>query len=239
MVMTRRRFSLESLALWVLVAELCVGGRIAVAAPPIKAFPTAEGFGAGAVGGRGGRVIEVTNLENSGEGSLRAALEASGPRICVFRVSGIITLKSAIQVRTPYLTIAGQTSPGGVEIRGDGQPEGDWGVWFVNGAHDIIVRHLRVRMGGNLKHDAGNNLLFYGTAEPGVHDVIVDHCSVSWGSDTQLDWYGSYLDRATFQWNLIGECFMGQHIGGTKAPKNLTLHHNLYLNELAGDAIPQ
>ncbi len=138
MVMTRRWFSLESLALWVLVAELCVGGRIAVAAPPIKAFPTAEGFGAGAVGGRGGRVIEVTNLEDSGEGSLRAALEASGPRICVFRVSGIITLKSAIQVRTPYLTVAGQTSPGGVEIQGDGQPEGDWGVWFVNGAHDAL-----------------------------------------------------------------------------------------------------
>jgi hypothetical protein len=53
---------------------------------------------------------------------------------------------------------------------------------------------------------------------------------VSWGSDTQLDWYGSYLDRATFQWNIIGECFMGQHIGGNQAPKNLTLHHNLYAN---------
>ncbi len=99
-----------------------------------------------------------------------------------------------------------------------------------NGAHDIVLRHLRVRMGGNLKHDAGNNLLFYGTAEPGIHDVIVDHCSVSWGSDTQLDWYGSYLDRATFQWCVIGECYMGQHIGGNRAPKNLTLHHNLYAN---------
>ncbi|HEY5913856.1 MAG TPA: hypothetical protein VJA21_24980 [Verrucomicrobiae bacterium] len=197
---------------------------------PAKAFPTAEGFGADAAGGRGGRVIEVTNLENSGEGSLRAAMEASGARICVFRVSGTITLKSAIRVQTPYLTVAGQTSPGGVQIRGSGQPEGDWGVWFVNGAHDIIVRHLRVRMGGNMKHDAGNNLLCYGTAEPGVHDVVFDHCSVSWGSDTQLDWYGSYLDRATFQWNIIGECFMGQHIGGNKAPKNISLHHNLYAN---------
>ncbi len=196
----------------------------------VKAFPTAEGFGAGAVGGRGGRVIEVTNLNDSGEGSLRSAMEASGPRICVFRVSGTITLKNAIRVRTPYLTVAGQTSPGGVQIKGSGQPEGDWGVWFVNGAHDIIVRHLRVRMGGNMKHDAGNNLLCYGTAEPGVHDVIFDHCSVSWGSDTQLDWYGSYLDRATFQWNLIAECFMGQHIGGNRAPKNITLHHNLYAN---------
>lgn len=200
------------------------------AAPAVKAFPTAEGFGASAVGGRGGRIIEVTTLEDSGPGSLRAAMEASGPRICVFRVSGTITLKGAIRVSSPYLTVAGQSSPGGVQIRGNGQPEGDWGVWCVNGAHDIILRHLRVRMGGGMKHDAGNNLLFYGTAEPGIHDVIVDHCSVSWGSDTQLDWYGSYLDRATFQWNLIGEGSMGQHIGGSRAPKRITLHHNLYAN---------
>jgi pectate lyase len=196
----------------------------------VKAFPTAEGFGASAVGGRGGRVIEVTNLNDSGEGSLRAAMEAAGPRDGVFRVSGTITLRNAIRVSSPYLTVAGQTSPGGVQIKGTGQPDGDWGVWFVNGAHDIILRHLRVRMGGNMKHDAGNNLLCYGTAAPGVHDVIVDHCSVCWGSDTQLDWYGSYLDRATFQWNMIAECFMGQHIGGNRAPKNITLHHNLYAN---------
>ena len=202
----------------------------AVAAESLKAFPTAEGFGTNAVGGRGGRVIEVTNLDDSGEGRLRSAMEASGPRTVVFRVSGTITLQKALRVSTPYLTVAGQTSPGGVQVRGNGQPEGDWGVWFVNGAHDIVVRHLRVRMGGNMKHDAGNNLLCYGTAEPGVHDVIFDHCSVAWGSDTPLDWYGSYLNRATYQWNLIGECFMGIHIGGNRAPKNITLHHNLFAN---------
>ena len=134
-----------------------VGGSAMTVAQPPRAFPTAEGFGANAVGGRGGRVIEVTTLADSGAGSLRAAMEASGPRIVVFRVSGTIELKSAIRVSTPYLTVAGQTSPGGVQIKGHGEPEGDWGVWFVNGAHDIVVRHLRVRMGGNLKHDAGNN----------------------------------------------------------------------------------
>src|SRR5262249_518714 len=196
----------------------------------VKAFPTAEGFGARSVGGRGGRVVEVTNLEDAGGGSVRPAREGSGPRIVVFRVSGPIQLKTAIRVSTPHLTVAGQTSPGGVQIRGDGRPDGDWGVWFINGAHDIVVRHLRVRMGGNLKHDAGNNLLCYGTAEPGVHEIIFDHCSVSWGSDTQMDWYGSYLERATFQWSLIGECYMGQHIGGDRAPRNITLHHNLYAN---------
>ncbi|MHC4084148.1 MAG: right-handed parallel beta-helix repeat-containing protein [Planctomycetota bacterium] len=202
-----------------------------IAARALPAFPGAEGYGSQTPGGRGGRIIEVTNLNDSGPGSLRDALEVQkGRRIVVFRVSGTITLKSAIRVSSPYLTVAGQTSPGGVQIRGHGQPEGDWGVWFVNGAHDIVVRHLRVRMGGNLKHDAGNNLLCYGTAEPGVHDVIFDHCSVCWGSDTQLDWYGSYLDRATFQWNIIAEADMGSHIGGNRAPKNITLHHNLYAN---------
>jgi len=231
-VIPRGPLSLGCVGPYALVATFCsflFAGAV-TAAPPTRAFPTAEGFGANAVGGRGGRVIEVTNLDDSGEGSLRSAMEASGPRICVFRVSGTITLKNAIRVSTPYLTVAGQTSPGGVQIKGTGQPDGDWGVWCVNGAHDIILRHLRVRMGGNMKHDAGNNLLFYGTAEPGVHDVIVDHCSVSWGSDTQLDWYGSYLDRATFQWNIIAECYMGSHIGGNRAPKNITLHHNLYAN---------
>jgi len=220
------------------VAVVALVAPPAPAAPPaaapatkgVKAFPTAEGFGAAAVGGRGGRVIEVTNLDDAGPGSLRAAMEASGPRVVVFRVSGTITLKSAIRVSEPFLTVAGQTSPGGVQVSADSNRDGDWGVWFINGAHDIVLRHLRVRPGGNLKHDAGNNLLCYGTAEPGVHDVIFDHCSVAWGSDTQLDWYGSFLDRATFQWNLIGECYMGQHVGGNRAPKNITLHHNLYAN---------
>ena len=99
------------------------GSPVTARAPDtVKAFPTAEGFGAKSVGGRGGRVIEVTNLEDAGEGSMRHAMEASGPRIVMFRVSGTITLKTAIRVSTPYLTVAGQTSPGGVQIRGTAGP---------------------------------------------------------------------------------------------------------------------
>jgi hypothetical protein len=87
------------------VAALCLclafSGEPATAAESVKAFPSAEGFGANAVGGRGGRVLEVTTLNDSGDGSLRSCMEAAGPRVCVFRVSGTITLKSAIKVHTP------------------------------------------------------------------------------------------------------------------------------------------
>ncbi|MGH6913661.1 MAG: hypothetical protein ACREH3_08125, partial [Geminicoccales bacterium] len=78
----------------------------------VKAFPTAEGFGAKAEGGRGGEVIEVTNLEDSGPGSLRAAVEQEGPRTVVFRVGGTIAVDRPIQIRDPFITIAGQTAPG-------------------------------------------------------------------------------------------------------------------------------
>jgi pectate lyase len=82
------------------------------AAFPIPAFPGAEGFGAQSVGGRGGKVIFVTNLNDSGPGSLRAAVKEDGPRTVIFRVSGTIALKSALAVTKPYITIAGQTCPG-------------------------------------------------------------------------------------------------------------------------------
>ena len=113
----------------VLVLSLLLAAGCPAITRAQRAFPTAEGFGANAVGGRGGRVIEVTNLNDSGPGSRRSAMEASGPRTVVFRVSGTITLNSAIRVSTPCLTVAGQTSPGGVQIKGNGEPEGDWG-WF-------------------------------------------------------------------------------------------------------------
>src|SRR5262249_9152161 len=102
--------------LWVAAWIFSAGGLFpaieAEPAKPVPAFPGAEGFGALARGGRGGRVIYVTNLDASGPGSLRAACEAEGPRTVLFKVSGLIQLQTKLVVRHPYLTIAGQTAPG-------------------------------------------------------------------------------------------------------------------------------
>src|SRR5512145_2089710 len=99
-------------ALWLILAAL------AAQAAEIPSFPGAEGFGATTPGGRGGRVLIVCNLNDAGPGSLRAALEAEGPRIVVFRVSGLIDLATPIRVTKPFLTVAGQSAPGdGIALR--------------------------------------------------------------------------------------------------------------------------
>ncbi|MCS7089511.1 MAG: T9SS C-terminal target domain-containing protein [Verrucomicrobiota bacterium] len=135
-----------------------------------RAFPTAEGYGAFARGGRGGRVIKVTNLNDGGPGSLRAAVEAEGPRTAIFDVGGLITLKSPLVVKHPYLTVAGQTAPGkGICLRGY-----NFGVF---GTHDVIIRYIRVRPGDI----AGATVDGMGVASS--DHCIVDHCSISWTID--------------------------------------------------------
>jgi len=103
----------------------------------IPAFPGAEGWGAESVGGRGGRVIEVTNLNDDGIGSLRWCVSGPFPRTCVFKVAGIIDLERTIRITEPFITIAGQTAPGdGITLRGGG---------FLISTHDVIVRYVHYR----------------------------------------------------------------------------------------------
>jgi hypothetical protein len=185
------------------------------------AFPGAEGYGRFARGGRGGRVIEVSNLEDSGPGSFRAAVDAQGPRTIVFRVSGVIGLKSQVVLKNPYLTVAGQTAPGdGICFRG-------FPVGTATGSHDIIVRHVRIRVGDESGHP------YNGSGLGGDH-TIMDHCSISWSMDEGLS--TRTAGNVTFQRSIIAEALhdsVHRHphayaasIGGKVA----SFHHNLLVH---------
>ncbi len=157
------------------------------------AFPTAEGYGRWARGGRGGRIVEVTNLNDSGEGSLRQALEVEkGPRIVVFRVGGVISLKSTLCIPDDGgdVYVAGQTAPGD-------------GITLINydfgamGSEDVVIRNVRVRVGDmNGKSTGGMGLA-------SCNNSIVDHCSISWATDEGFS--SRSASDITFQWNIIGE----------------------------------
>ncbi|PQO35100.1 GDSL-type esterase/lipase family protein [Blastopirellula marina] len=156
----------------------------------LLAFPTAEGYGRFAQGGRGGRVLHVTNLDDAGPGSLRAAVEAEGPRTVVFDVAGLITLESPLVVRNPYLTVAGQTAPGkGICLR-----KYNFGLY---GTHDVIIRYLRVRPGDI----SGETLDGMGMAYS--DHCILDHCSISWTIDEAFSSRGG--KNITLQRTLISE----------------------------------
>ena len=188
----------------------------------LLAFPGAEGAGATARGGRGGKVLFVTTLEDSGPGSLREAIEAEGPRTVIFRVSGIIRLKKSLSVRKPYLTLAGQTAPG------DGVCIADRS--FSIGADHVVCRYLRFRT-GDLSRRETDALSVYR-----ARNVIIDHCSVGWSNDEVLSVTGEGCGDVTVQWSLITESLnkshhrKGEHGYGSliRTDGPVTFHHNLY-----------
>jgi hypothetical protein len=183
----------ESSLVAILLATVMWSASVATAAPlPQLAFPTAEGYGRFAEGGRGGRVIKVTNLNDSGPGSLRAAVEADGPRTVIFDVSGLITLESKLVIRktNSNLTIAGQTAPGkGICLR-----KFNFGMM---GASNVIIRYVRVRP-GNI---SGTTLDGMGMASS--DNCIIDHCSISWTLDEAFSSRGA--KNITLQRTLISE----------------------------------
>jgi len=193
-------------------------------APALPAFPGAEGFGATTPGGRGGRVLLVTNLNDSGPGSFRAACEAEGPRIVLFRVSGTIALKQPITVKNPFLTIAGQSAPGdGICLRDQ---------TFGIATHDVVVRYLRSRLGDVSSREADCIDLLHG-----ARNCIIDHCSATWSIDECLSLSGDVQD-CTIQWSLIGESLnqskhaKGKHGYGSLSRANgpISWHHNLWIH---------
>ena len=190
----------------------------AAEAPRVPAFPGAEGHGSMTRGGRGGRVIAVTNLNDSGPGSLRAAVEAEGPRIVVFRVSGTITLESRLRISNPYITIAGQTTPGdGIALRK--HP-------IQIDADEVVIRYIRVRLGDESGNDDDAISSRY------RKNIILDHISASWSIDEAVSLY--HGENVTVQWSLISESlYKSNHVkghhgfGGIWGSNYSTYHHNL------------
>ena len=187
----------------------------------LPAFPGAEGFGAKATGGRGAEVYEVTNLNDSGPGSLRDAV-SKGNRTVVFRVSGTIELKKRLVVTQPNITIAGQTAPGdGICLRN---------CPFAVASRNVIVRYLRSRLGDVSRQEDDSMGVLHG-----ARDVIFDHCSASWSLDEALSLSGNETD-VTIQWCIIAEPLnnsfhsKGPHGYGSLARSNgrVSLHHNLW-----------
>lgn len=205
-----------------------------------KAFPGAVGFGADAVGGRGGTVYTVTNLSDSGAGSFRAAVEASGSRIVVFETSGIINLQSPLTISNPNITIAGQTSPGGILVTGHPTRIA---------AAEVIIRHMRFRVGshettvngGTSNPDQHDALQIWGNGagDASVSNIILDHVSVGWGIDENIE-FAYNPANITIMNSLISEGLtnaghsegnhsMGMLVWNQQSPDtNLTLYNNFF-----------
>lgn len=199
-------------------------------AEPVVAFPGAEGAGRFALGGRGGRVIRVTHLGDVGPGSLRAAVETEGPRTVIFDIGGVIQLASPLTIRRGRITIAGQTAPGGGITLRD-HP-------LVVAADDVVVRHIRSRLGDESGVEADAVSITRGRR------IILDHISASWSVDETLS-VGSRYDPpergiydVTVQWSLIAESLnasghaKGDHGYGSLVRggygARMTFHHNLW-----------
>lgn len=184
------------------------------------AFEGAEGCGKYTAGGRGGQVYTVTSLADDGsEGTLRHAVEAEGPRIVTFAVSGEIHLEGPLDIENPNISILGQTAPGkGITIR-------DHNVFIE--ADETIIRYLRFRMGAA----AGVEADALGAKR--CRNIIIDHCSISWSTDENASFYN--INDATVQWCIISEALnsslhhKGKHgYGGIWGGRNVTYHHNLF-----------
>jgi len=204
-----------------------------VAEAPLPAFPGALGWAAQTPGGRGGRIIRVTNLDAAGPGSLREAIEAEGPRIVVFEVGGVIDLgRQTLRLRNPFITIAGQTapSPGVTLIRGG----------MDISAHDVVVQHIRIRP-GSAEQTWMSGWDEDGISTIGAWNVIIDHCSLTWATDENLsasgprftgatpeEWRQGTSHNITFSNNLNGESLAysthskGEHSKGSLIHDNVT-----------------
>lgn len=216
----------------------------------VPAFPGAQGAGADSVGGSGrngtgtATVMEVTNLTDGGSGSLRACIEASGPRTCIFRVSGLIVNSTRLQIRNPYITIAGQTSPNGIVLQSAGAAQctdtSGCGTPFIS-THDVIIRYITYD--GSAKTatgpDTGTN--GFEMTSGNVFNVILDHLSCRWWGNACVDQFsndGGTTKHNTTQWSMFYEPNKTHPIiikfdattGSALASVDYDFHHNFGAN---------
>ncbi len=237
---------LVMLALVMGLATGCYGGGRGQADQ--RASTSADQLGAQTEGGRGGRILRVTNLAARGAGSLHAAVEEAGRRIVMFEVGGVIDLAGQrITIREPLLTIVGDSapSPGITLIRGGIRVE----------THDVVVQHLRVRPGeAGHEKQSGWEVDGITTAGADAHDIVIDHCSISWATDENLtasgprfqgadveEWRRGTSRRITFSHNIVAEGLSrsthgkGEHSKGTLIHDNVTgvlITGNLYAHNV-------
>jgi pectate lyase len=203
---------------------------------PVAAFPGAEGFGAYARGGRGGMVLKVTNLNDDGPGSFRAAVDAEGPRTILFDVAGMIRLSKPLRIEHDFVTIAGQSAPGnGITLRDH---------TLIVAANDVVIRYLRSRLGDDSDADDADAIWVAGGTR-----VILDHVSASWSTDESLSVSpersraNAPLGDITVQWSFITESLnhshhpKGAHGYGSLVRgwhgSRYSFHHNLWAHHRA------
>ncbi len=187
---------MQRLSCFIAAACTLLAAATAHAQPVI---PGAVGFGIETPAGRGGMVYRITNLNESGAGSLGACVGGRGPRVCVFEVSGTIRLTRDLVVNNGFLTIAGQTAPSpGINLRG---------AALRIQTNDVLVQHIRVRVGDDLEGPAPDNrdaLKIEGNSGKWARNIVVDHCSFAWGVDeTATAW--EYYDDITYLNNIFAE----------------------------------
>jgi pectate lyase len=210
----------------------------------IAAFPSAQGGGAASIGGRGGVVMEVTNLNDSGAGSLRACVEANGPRTCIFRVAGRITNFSILQVSHPYLTIAGQTSPGGIVLASAGKaqcPSGNCSTLRIS-THDVIIRYLTYDGSAATPTGPDTGTLCCEMTSGTVYNVMWDHMTARWWGNkpfvTTANNVMQPIQNLTMQWSLLYEPNVAHPVvieldatsGSSLSSINQDFHHNFAAN---------
>lgn len=205
------------------------------------AFPGAEGYGSTTMGGRFGQVLFVTNLNDAGEGSLRRAIEASGPRIVVFKTGGVIPALTPLIINDPYITIAGQTAPGdGIAVTCSP---------IIVRTHDVVIRGMRMRIGDGVGVNGSDRdgISAWGDVDHEVYNVMIDHNSIAWAVDENLStWDDSRLGKVhdlTFSWNISTEALnCSIHVDeGSEIPdchsmgflvgewtERISIHHNLF-----------